>query len=87
VYYNEKLVTNSKFQTQLPRKLQQFRTCRKNKKCSICHDLFDYIIFFHMVITDWTGPLMGEFIHINPKPLQKIYYEHFDIPAIGQRRG
>src|SRR3954451_3454981 len=32
VYYNEELVTNSKFQTQLPRKLQRFRTCRKNKE-------------------------------------------------------
>jgi hypothetical protein len=32
VYYNEELVTNSKFQTQLSRKLQRFRTCRKNKK-------------------------------------------------------
>src|SRR3954470_15035208 len=53
VYYNEELVTNSKFQTQLSRKLQRFRTCRKNKKCSIFHDLSEYII--HMVVTDWTG--------------------------------
>src|SRR6185312_11958481 len=45
VYYNEELVTNSKFQTQLSRKLQRFRTCRKNKKCSIFHDLSEYIIF------------------------------------------
>src|SRR5688572_8093146 len=45
VYYNDKLVTNSKFQTQLSRKLQRFRTCRKNKKCSIFHDLSEYIIF------------------------------------------
>src|SRR3954465_12773611 len=35
VYYNEELATNSKFQTQLSRKPQRFRTCRKNKKCSI----------------------------------------------------
>src|SRR6185437_988029 len=56
VYYNEELVTNSKFQTQLSRKLQRFRTCSKNKKCSIFHDLSEYIIF-HMVVTDWTGPL------------------------------
>ena len=42
VYYNEELVTNSKFQTQLSRKLQRFRTCRKNKKCSIFHELFEY---------------------------------------------
>src|SRR5271168_2124346 len=46
VYYNEELVTNSKFQTQLSRKLQRFRTCRKNKKCFIFHDLSEYIIFF-----------------------------------------
>jgi hypothetical protein len=45
VYYNEELVTNSKFQTQLSRKLQRFRTCRKNKKCSIFHGLSEYIIF------------------------------------------
>ena len=45
VYYNEELVTNSKFQTQLSRKLQRFRTCRKNKKCSIFHELSEYIIF------------------------------------------
>src|SRR6185312_15695755 len=45
VYYNEELVTNSKFQTQLSRKLQRFRTCRKNKTCSIFHDLSEYIIF------------------------------------------
>ena len=50
VYYNEELVTNSKFQTQLSRKLQRFRTFRKNKKCSIFHDLSEYIIF-HMIVT------------------------------------
>ena len=54
VYYNEELVTNSKFQTQLSRKLQRFRTCRKNKKCSIFHDLSEYI-FFHKVVTDTTA--------------------------------
>ena len=32
----------NKFQTQLSRKLQRFRTCRKNKKCSIFHDLSEY---------------------------------------------
>ena len=42
VYYIEKLVTNSKFQTKLSRKLQRFRTCRKNKKCSILHELYEY---------------------------------------------
>src|ERR1041385_1102080 len=57
VYYNEELVTNSKFQTQLSQKLQRFRTCRKNKKCSIFHDLSEYIIFFHMVLNYRTGPL------------------------------
>src|SRR3569623_564909 len=56
VYYNEELVTNSKVQTQLSRKEQRFRTCRKNKKCSIFHDLSEYIIF-HMIVTYWTGPL------------------------------
>src|SRR4051812_13094423 len=56
VYYNKELVTNSKFQTQLSRKLQRFRTCRKNKKCSIFHDFSEYIIF-HMIVTYWTGPL------------------------------
>src|SRR3569623_1753328 len=37
-------------------KTQRFRTCRKNKKCSIFHELSEYIIF-HMIVTDWTGPL------------------------------
>ena len=45
VYYNENMYTNSKFQTQFSRKLQRFRICRKNKKCSIFHDLSEYIIF------------------------------------------
>ena len=39
------LYTNSKFQTQLSRKLQRFRTCRKNKKYSIFHELSEYITF------------------------------------------
>ena len=56
VYYNEELVTNSKFQTQSSRKLQRFRTCRKNKKCSIFHDLSN-ISFFHMIVNYWTGLL------------------------------
>src|SRR3569623_413097 len=56
VYYNEELVTNSKFRTQLSRKLQRFRTCRKNKKCSIFHDFSEYIIVY-MTVTDWAGPL------------------------------
>ena len=36
------LYTKSNFQTQLSRKLQRFRRCRKNKKCSIFHQLFEY---------------------------------------------
>src|SRR3982750_2495606 len=55
VYYNEELVTNSKFQTQLSRKLQRFRTYRKNKKCSIFHDLSEYIIFsYDCTLLDWS---------------------------------
>src|SRR6185437_11460323 len=42
VYYNENMYTNSKFQTQFSRKLQRFRGCRKNKKCSIFHELSEY---------------------------------------------
>src|SRR6201991_1821317 len=68
VYYNEELVTNSKFQTQLSRKLQRFRTCRKNKKCSIFHDLSEYIIF-HMIVTYWTGPLTYTFFG---KPVHEL---------------
>ena len=56
VYYNKELVTNWKVQTKLSRKLQRFRTCRKNKKCSIFHDLSEYNIFY-MDVNDWTGPL------------------------------
>src|SRR3954465_5820775 len=55
MYYNEELVTNSKFQTQLSRKLQGFRTCRKNKKCTIFHDLSEYIIFsYDCKLLDWS---------------------------------
>jgi hypothetical protein len=55
VYYNEELVINSKFQTQLSRKLQRFRTCCKNKKCSIFHDLSEYIIFsYDCKLLDWS---------------------------------
>ena len=55
VHYNEELVTNSKFQTQLSRKLQRFRTCRKNKKCSIFHDLSEYNIFsYDCNLLDWS---------------------------------
>ena len=45
-----------KFQTQLSRKLQRFRTCRKHKKCSIFM-IFPNIPFFHMVVNYWTDPL------------------------------
>src|SRR3569623_2110680 len=49
------LYTNSKFQTQLSRKLQQFRTCIKNEKCSIFHDLSEYIIFsYDCNLLDWS---------------------------------
>ena len=42
VYYNEELVHKFRFRTQLSRKLQRFRTCRKNKKVSIFHNLSEY---------------------------------------------
>ena len=49
------LYTNSKFQTQLSRKLQRFRTCGKNKKCSIFLDLSEYIIFsYDFNLLDWS---------------------------------
>src|SRR3982751_6814639 len=52
---NEELVHKFKFQTQLSRKLQRFRTCRKNKKCSIFHDLSEYIIFsYGCKLLDWS---------------------------------
>src|SRR4051812_30582553 len=55
VYYNEELVTNSKFQKQLSRKLQRFRTCRNNEKCSIFHDFSEYIIFsYGCKLLDWS---------------------------------
>ena len=55
VYYNEELVTNSKFQTQLSRKLQRFRRYRKNKKCSIVHDLSEYLIYsYDCNLLDWS---------------------------------
>src|SRR3569623_1278423 len=49
------LYKNSNFQTQLSRKLQRFRTCRKNKKCSIFHDLSEYTIFsYGCKLLDWS---------------------------------
>ena len=55
VYYNEELVHELKISTQLSRKLQRFRTCRKNKKCSIFHDLSEYIIFsYGFNLLDWS---------------------------------
>src|SRR5689334_15450783 len=47
---------------QLSRKLQRFRTCRKNKTCSIFHDLSEYIIFsYGYKLLDWSfkGNLMS----------------------------
>ena len=73
------LYTNSKFQTQLSRKLQRFRGCHKNKKCPIFHDLSEYIIF-HMMVSEWPDP--NEciydvqnciyFIFKNGRPLKKF---------------
>src|SRR3569623_84951 len=64
VYYNEELVTNSKFQTQLSRKLQRFRTCRKNKKCSIFHDLSEYIIFsYDCNLLDWSFKIFRSILY------------------------
>src|SRR3954470_7528585 len=58
VYYNKELVHKFKFQTQLSRKLQRFRTCRKNKKCFIFHDLSEYIIFsYDCNLLDWSFKL------------------------------
>src|SRR3954451_7178853 len=67
VYYNEELVANSKFQTQLSRKLQRFKICRKNKKCSIFHDLSEYIIFsYDCNLLDWSlSHLPPSFITLN----------------------
>src|SRR6185437_13180900 len=68
VYYNENMYTNSYFQMHLSRWEKRFRWCHKNKKCSIFHDLSEYIIF-HMIVTDWTGPLKNHVIFsITPSP-------------------
>ena len=88
VYYNEKLVANSKFQTQLSRKLRRFRTCRKNKKCSIFHDLSEYIIFscdcnlldcsfkLKKVFYTWsTMPIFGGKSSVNVVKNPKNYFE------------
>ena len=46
---------HEQFQTQLSRKLQRFRTCRKNKKCSMFHDLSEYIISsFRCRLLNWS---------------------------------
>jgi hypothetical protein len=53
------MYTNSKFLTQLPLKLQQFRTCCKNKKCSIFHELSEYQQKWQL-FPRWTGPVRKE---------------------------
>ena len=51
VYYNE---MHEQFQTQLSQKLQRFKTCRKNKKCSIFYNFSEYIIFsYGCKLLDW----------------------------------
>ena len=57
MYYNEELVHKFKFQTQLSRKLQRFRTCRKNKKNAPFFMIFPNISFVLMVVNYWTSPL------------------------------
>src|SRR5271165_4025635 len=82
VYYNEELYTNSKFQTQLSRKLQRFRTCRKNKKCSIFYELSEYQQKWQLV-SHWTGPNNKNFrsqIHV------KITNSFFASPCIYQNK-
>src|ERR1700743_1434477 len=76
VYYNEELVTNSNFQTQLSRKLQRFRTCRKNKKCSIFHALSEYIIFsYDCNLLDWSFKPKPKQIHPNEmSEIQRAIY-------------
>ena len=61
VYYNEELVTNSKFQMQLSRKLQRFRTCRKNKKYSIFHELSENQQKWQL-FSDWTDPSQSKIL-------------------------
>src|SRR3569623_1038451 len=83
VYYNEELAHKFKFQTQLFRKLQRFKTCRKNKKCSIFHELSEYIIF-HMIVNYWTGPLKkfnftAEFFQKVSKISKKEKIERFSV--------
>jgi hypothetical protein len=59
VYCNEEIVYKFKFQTQLSQKRQRFRTCRKNKKCSIFHDLFEYSIFSYCCkLLNWSFKLL-----------------------------
>ena len=81
VYYNEELVTNSKFQTQLSRKLQRFRACRKNKKCSIFHHLSEYIIFsYGCNWLDWSFNVLGLFcVRSNFSKSHESLYFNLDI--------
>ena len=56
VYYNEELVTNSKFQTQLSQNYNDSEHAVKTKNAPFFM-VFPNISFFHMVVTYWTGPL------------------------------
>ena len=62
-YYNENMYTNSYFQMHLSRWGKRFRWCRKNKKCSIFHDLSEYIIFIwlYLNVLVWSFKFMSIF--------------------------
>jgi hypothetical protein len=60
VYYNENMYTNSYFQMNLSRWGKLFRWYRKNKKCSIFHDLSEYIIFsYDCIWAAWSFKKFG----------------------------
>ena len=73
-------------QTQLSQKLQRFRTCRNNKKCSIFHDLSEYIIF-HMIVTYWTGPLRNDISKLQTESGRSKkapkYFKTYHTPVFG----
>ena len=80
MYYNEELVYRFKFQTQLSRKLQRFRTCRKNKKCSIFHDLSEYIIFsYGCKLLDWSFKYRVIQIFVTLKFAHNFFYLKFNL--------
>jgi hypothetical protein len=58
VYYNEELVTNSKFKRNYLENYNDLEHAVKTKNAPFFM-IFLNVSFFHMIVTYWTGPLVA----------------------------